>query len=168
MSETHELRLLTDDIDRTRTRLLLHRRLLDDQLLRIGKAELAEPLLTSAEELSVDHAFQQLVGLLPTPNWLSATSEKNIRGLLGEIVDESSTLDHLIGARENILTRQQPGRQRVYSWFGRDFVIDVQKQTLTFVDGTALPESIAFVRVEPTSAPAPEPDPPAPRRRMRM
>ncbi len=143
------------DIERTRERIALDRRLLAEQLAPHGAGpDLVDELLTACEEWGAAEVSRRLA---EAPHqWqlteLSPARRAVVGKLLGQLDDQSQAFDRLIASREDILAEADPGRRRVYAWFGRELVLEDGGRGLRFAD-QATPEPGAAVAVPNRVAP---------------
>jgi hypothetical protein len=146
MSDAQELALIQKDIDATRQRIALDRRLLSDQLAAHGGGpDTIDELLTLCDEFGATPVRDRLAThpdafqLQPiAPGRLAIVAQ-----LLHQLTESGAMFDNLVSARENILARLDTSRQRVYPWFGREFQIDASGRFLQFADTPTLPEPMA-------------------------
>lgn len=118
-------------------------------------AEMPDHLISYAEEFGPAHAVDTLadnpqhVGIELPP-----ALRQRVAPLVLQLVGSSHALDGLVAKRENILRQTDPTRRRVYMHYGREFVMDVRKGTMTFLDDPAHPQPLNLQKV-PTE-PQPE------------
>ncbi|MBU2531159.1 MAG: hypothetical protein KKB37_00350 [Alphaproteobacteria bacterium] len=161
MTDAQELALIQRDIDETRQRIALDRRLLADQLVPHGGGpDVVDELLTLCDEFGATEV-QDRLATLPGSFQLSALPAGRlavVAQLLHQLTDTGDDFDSLVTARENILCRLDTTRARVYPWFGREFQIDADKHALHFADAPALPEPMMLETVPNRAPPRLSPD----------
>lgn len=161
MTPTDELVLIERDIDAARKRILLDRKFLGDQLAPLGAdIDTVDGLLSELDEFGAPHVLNRLAqnsarhGLgAPSPQLLTT-----VGALLEQLADTSYQFDTLVGARETILSEANPGRRRVYPWFGREFAFDPRTAKLRFLDGQSPLETATLEAVPNKIAPSQNPD----------
>lgn len=141
MTDAHELAMLARDIDELRGRLALDRRMLGEQFAAHGGGpDLVDALLTLCDEVGAGAVRDRLAAapesfqLSPLPPGRLAV----VGQLLDQLADAGVEFDRLVAAREDILERTDPGRARVYPWFGREFSLADDGRTLRFADSPGL------------------------------
>jgi hypothetical protein len=115
-----------------------------------------DELLAIAEEYGPHNVFA-LLARKPSPLEivLPATAETTLTPLLTRTVDADYALGSLLAKRENMLCAADPTRQRRYNLQGREFIFDVTKGTMTFLDDPTHPVHANLRRGQPASQPEP-------------
>ena len=156
-----ELALLARDIDDARDRLVLFRRLLAEQLApHGGTAEVVEALIAGCDEWGADHVRHILT---TTPASYNLTELPPARlaivgPLVTQLADASYDFDNSVVARESNVCRQDPTRERVYPFYGREAVLDRAAKRLLFIDAPSATEPLDIVEVPNRAPPTREPD----------
>lgn len=154
-----QLPMLEFDIDRTRERLALCRRLLAEQLAPHGGGpDMLDELQTACDERGAIDVGRQLA---TSPHlWrlteLPPARMDTVGKLLQQLDEESQSFDRLVSAREDILAAADPGRPRIYPWFGRQLVLEDGGRLIRFADeslGTFANVETVPNRVAPSAPP---------------
>lgn len=169
MDPALEIEQIRKDIDDVRARLLLDRKLLADQLAPYGgNADTLDALLTAAEEFGADHVTQDLAANPAAYNLAAIPIDRLITAgaLLTRMVDDNADMDRLVAARENYLAEANPGHERVYAHWAREFTLSADRTQLHWLDGAAA-EPTTVMAVPNRAAPRHGPDADATLRRRR-
>jgi len=120
--------------------------------------EAADHLAASADEFGADHTVGRLAyepsryGLTPDSLLLEPARRARLRDVLEEVTDQNGRLGMEINAREAILCRRDPNRERRYNIDGRDAGLDRLRKTMRYLDDHTS-EVLTLESVEPLGAP---------------
>lgn len=146
---TPDVSTLQHDIDAARNKYQALRTTLTGILAPLKPpAEMPDHLISYAEEFGPAHAAKTLAD---NPQHFGVkfppALRQQVAPLVLQLVDSSHALDGLIAKREDILCKADPTRRRVYMHYGREFVMDVRKGTMTFLDDPAHPQPLNLQQV---------------------
>lgn len=128
---------------------------------------------TDSDAIAELVASTQELGLNATLHRLK-TDDPKVADAITALVEASDRLSLAIGAREQFLTADNPKHQRVYVENGREFTLDMEKGSWTYLDDPGHPISVSLTKTDklpydlPGFEPALEQKKPARKRQPRM
>jgi hypothetical protein len=135
------------------------RRELDTALLPFKPSDsVRHDILEHAEEFGTDRTLAKLAS---DPKHFGLTAKPNdpalavLTPLVTSMRDSIEKMDAIISAREDILLKADPKRDRVFQIDGVEVVFDIPNQAVRYV-GTDRTEPLMMEVVEPRAAPSPE------------
>jgi hypothetical protein len=141
---------LERDIAIERARFLASRTQLGRVLYGKAVDGAQDQILEYAEEYGVAEAVTRL-GADPQHFGVKvdAATVAQVHPQLFSLLETTHKLDGLVRQREDILCKADPSRKRVYMFYGREFTMDPDKQTMTFLDAPDHPEPLQIVEGKP-------------------
>jgi hypothetical protein len=130
-----------------------------DKLVRViapSSKEAAEQVIAFAYEFGVYAAVQEVMKVNnPTAVTAARQNAPALAQILGSIIAITDRLDWLVSQHNDEAAANDPAHQRVFMHFDREFTIDLQKGTITYLDDPSVSRPLQLSVVHTNDQPEP-------------